>query len=235
MSSVAIPKTIGHIWVGPLHPPLAWMDTWKEKHPDWEYRVYDNDYLLGRRWRCQEQILTYYRRGRYEGVADLMRYEILFKHGGFLPPADSTCLRDCGELFDRPALYSVWENEVKRPGYLSPFYASIPGHPFLDIILDSRSSVRPWRLRRPWKSVGNRFLGRIFREMAPDNVIVLPSYTFNPAHFSKSDQYGGSGTVYAEQHWGTTTHSYRNVCEPRSRREMRDFNRYATAKLAERV
>lgn len=235
MSSVAIPRTIGHIWIGPLDPPLPWMNTWKEKHPDWEYTLYDNDFLLSRRWRCQNQILTYYRRGRYEGVADLMRYEILFEQGGFIPPADSTCLRNCGELFDRPALYTVWENEEKRPGYMSPFYASIPSHPFLEKILDSLSNIHPWRLKRPWKSVGNRFLGKTFRETSPEKVIVLPSYTFNPRHFGKTSRYSGDGTVYAEQHWGTTTRSYRNVCESKPRRDMRLMNRHIISALAERV
>ncbi len=233
MSSLALPKTLGHIWIGPMHPPTVWMDTWKEKHPDWKYTLYDNEFLINRSWRCQKQILAYYRRGKYEGVADLMRYEILFDEGGFLPPADSTCLHNCEELFDHPALYSVWENEEKRPGYLSPFCASVPAHSFLGEILDSLSSLKPWRLKRPWKSVGNRFLGRFYKEKMPENVTIMPSYTFNPVHLGRGIRYGGTEKVYADQHWGTTTKAYRNVCEPRSRREMLEVNRHVIKGLAD--
>lgn len=235
MSLVAIPKTLGHIWIGPMHPPLVWMNTWREKHPDWDYRLYDNEYLLGRRWRCQKQILHYYRKGRYEGVADLMRYEILLEQGGFLPPADSTCLRHCGELFERPALYGVWENEVKRPGFISPFCASVAGHSFLEKILESRSALSPWRIGRPWKTVGNRFLGRFYREVAPDDVVILPSSTFNPVHFEGLTCPDAEAKAYAKQHWGTTTKSYRHVCEPRPGGEAREINRHVISRLAERV
>ena len=33
-------------------------------------------------WRCRKQIEVFRARGQWEGVADLMRYEILHEHGG---------------------------------------------------------------------------------------------------------------------------------------------------------
>ena len=41
-----IPKIIGHIWVGHLQAPKEWMQTWRDYHPTWEYRLYDNEYLF---------------------------------------------------------------------------------------------------------------------------------------------------------------------------------------------
>jgi mannosyltransferase OCH1-like enzyme len=86
------------------------METWKKKHPDWDYQLFDNSYLSSRRWRCEAQINEYMKRRLYAGVSDLMRYEILFEQGGFLPEADSICLRKVDELFALPSLYTACEH-----------------------------------------------------------------------------------------------------------------------------
>ena len=93
-----IPKIIGHIWIGHLQAPQDWMKTWREYHPTWEYRLYDNEFLFSRRWKNQELINAFYARKEYAGVSDLMRYEILEEVGGFIPEADSICLRPTDEL-----------------------------------------------------------------------------------------------------------------------------------------
>ena len=41
-------------------------------------------------------------RKEYAGVSDLMRSEILEEVGGFIPEADSICLRATDELWDKP-------------------------------------------------------------------------------------------------------------------------------------
>ena len=119
-----IPKKLGHIWVGDRQPPLEWMETWKQKHPDWDYQLFDNSYLSSRRWRCEAQIAEYMKHRQYAGVSDLMRYEILLEQGGFLPEADSICLRSVDELFVLPSLYTAYEHETKTRRFVSPFYAS---------------------------------------------------------------------------------------------------------------
>ena len=44
----AIPKYLGHIWVGPACPPQAWMDTWRNQHEGWDYTAYENEFLRGK-------------------------------------------------------------------------------------------------------------------------------------------------------------------------------------------
>jgi len=53
-----------------------------------------------------------------------MRYEILLEQGGFVPEADSICLRSVDELFVLPSLYTAYEHETKTLRFVSPFYAS---------------------------------------------------------------------------------------------------------------
>lgn len=207
MTVLGIPKRLGHIWIGDRPPPLDWMNTWREKHPDWDYQLYDNAYLASRRWQNQELIVEYFRRGQYAGVADLMRYEILLDRGGFLPEADSVCLRPCDGLFPKATAYTVYESEERKPGLVSPFLAAAPGHPFLDLITrDCATRYTPETLQVPWRSVGNRYLMLRIAEHAPD-IEVFPSRYFVPGHKSGRLE-DAPEDAYAFQYWGTTKGLY---------------------------
>ena len=138
-----------------------------------------------------------------------MRYEILLEQGGFLPEADSICLRNVDELFVLPSLYNAYEHETKRPGFVSLFYASSPGHCFLAQILDELSQLQPESLLTPFMSVGNRALRDLIKKWDP-KISIFPSYFFNPRHH-RGETYNGDGPVYAEQLWGTTKGPYKNL------------------------
>lgn len=207
--TLGIPKRLAHIWIGPKRPPLDWMQTWRDHHPDWEYVLYDNAFLTSRRWRCQKQINTYFAAERYEGVGDLMRYEILHEVGGFIAEADMTCLRACDDLFTSPTLYTVYENEIRKPGLVQPFLAAAPGHGFLNTILDDLSARDPGALRMPWKETGNRYLRRAIASHSPE-ITVFPSHYFLPNHKS-GERYTGADPAYAEHHWGTTRNTYESL------------------------
>ncbi|MCX8510086.1 MAG: glycosyltransferase, partial [Rhodobacteraceae bacterium] len=124
-----IPHKIGHIWIGPHTAPTEWMESWRVAHPGWTYQLFDNDYLLGRQFRNQRLINEYFRRKKYAGVSDLMRYEILYEQGGFLPEADSICLHPVDTLFTEARAYSVYEFPQGRTGMFSPFLACEPENP----------------------------------------------------------------------------------------------------------
>ena len=92
-------RKMHHIWIGPHQPPLHWMDTWRQKHPQWDYSIFTDDMLKARTWHNQHLIDNYYQMGVWAGVADLIRYELLYEQGGFLRPADSTYLKNMEELY----------------------------------------------------------------------------------------------------------------------------------------
>ena len=125
-----IPRKLGHIWIGPKEAPQEWMQSWVDHHPSWESSLYDNAYLLSRDWETRAQIDEYLKRGWYAGAADLMRYEILWRHGGYLAGADSVCIHPVDELFeDDGEIYTVFENEFLRGQMVAPIVAAVPGHP----------------------------------------------------------------------------------------------------------
>ena len=208
-----IPKIIGHIWVGHLQAPKEWMQSWRDHHPTWEYRLYDNEFLFSRRWKNQELINAFYARKEYAGVSDLMRYEILEEVGGFIPEADSICLRATDELWDKPdAAYTVHESEVFKPGLVSPFLASAPNHPIFPYLrVRAKRRNDPASLKPAWRSVGNRFLKFAIEEASQDiksKLVIFPSHYFIPEH-KDTGMYQGEGPVYCNQLWGTTFNRYK--------------------------
>ena len=113
------------------------------------------------------------------------------------------------ELFVLPALNTAYEHEIKRPGLVSPFYASSPGHSFLAKIINELSQFQPKRLLTPFKSVGNLALRDFIKKWDPD-ISIFPSYFFNPNHI-RGERYNGDGPVFAEQLWGSTKRLYEDL------------------------
>jgi len=215
---LAIPKQIGHIWIGDLKPPLEWMQSWRDKHPDWTYTLYDNEYLTARKWRLQQLLVEFFKRRMFAGVSDIMRYELLYERGGFLPEADSICLRPTDELFGVPTIYSVHENEIHKPGSMSPFLASIPQHPTLELVMQAildKYDPSAAHFKPPWRSVGNIFLRRLHGRTNFE-VHLFPSSYFIP-NFKRPTGDTINGPVYADQLWGSTKSIYEKFDEEKTK------------------
>ena len=206
LTKIQIPNRLAHIWIGPRPAPLEWMHSWHQTHSHWEYHLIDNSYVSNRRFRNQRLIEEYMKRGEYAGAADLIRYEYLYEAGGYIPGADSVSLRNTDELWTKKCAYCVYENEIARPGSVSPVMACDPENSFVGSIIDSLSKVPYYKLDKPWKTTGNRFMTRMISELNPD-IVIFPSHYFIPRHFTGL-QYTGSGKIYADQKFGETTGAY---------------------------
>ena len=214
-----IPRRMGHIWIGPRPAPVQWMQTWRDAHPGMEYRLYDNDFLLSRRFRNQALLVHYFERREYAGVADIMRYEILFEEGGVLPEADSVCVAPIDPLMDEGRPWTCFEIDPaicdqhgmpRKKGLLCPILASPKGHPVLNALIEhlAATPITP-DLPTPWKVTGNFMLREFFRKR-PDlakEITVFPAHYFVPEHY-RGPKYAGPGPIYARQLWGTTTQTY---------------------------
>jgi mannosyltransferase OCH1-like enzyme len=115
-----IPKKLHLIWVGDdTKRPHHSIDSWKHKHPAWEFRVWSNAELDGTPWKARRQIDRFRALNHWDGVADLMRYEILHEHGGVYVDADSTCVRALDDWLLDTRMFAVWENERHSPGLIA--------------------------------------------------------------------------------------------------------------------
>lgn len=201
-----IEKKMTHIWIGPKPAPLKWMNTWKEKHPDWEYSIFTDEMLKARKWKNQHLIDKYYNMQKYAGAHDLIRYELILERGGFWPAADSVCLERCDELFSSPAdhAYTVYESEKAKPGFVSPILAANAGNIICEALVNHLNKLDPSQLSaHPFISTGNQFLSRFLPQFS-DKLTIWPSYTLIPQWYGSNTRYSGPGKVYAEQYFGST-------------------------------
>lgn len=204
---MTIEKKITQIWIGPKPAPLKWMHSWRDKHTDWEYSIFNDEMLRSRKWKNQHLIEHYYNTKKYPGVSDLIRYELIYEQGGFWPEADMECLNNCEELFTAPDnyAYTCYENEKARPNFVQPIMACNPGNQFVRMLIETLNQLKPEQLHpEPWRSTGNGWLSTLI----PNNLHQLriwPSHFFIPQYyFRESKRYDGDDKIYAEHHWGST-------------------------------
>jgi mannosyltransferase OCH1-like enzyme len=94
-----IPKVFHQIWINKVDPELpkefrAYRDGWMALHPDWEYKLWNLDNLDFIPHRMD--LIT--SAPNYAQMADVLRYEILFRHGGVYLDTDFECLRNIDSI-----------------------------------------------------------------------------------------------------------------------------------------
>lgn len=207
-----IPKILHAIWVGDESKcPKDNIHTWSENHPDWKMRLWNNDDLLKFSWRCKPQIEKFIKIGAWEGVADIMRYEILNHYGGFYFDADSRSCRRLDDGFLYNQMFAVWESERHKPGLIANgFIGSIPSHPILEQMIEHISNLSDpttrfcfWQMKRKpigcYKTVGPCLLSKVAHHY-PEMITVFPSVLFLPQHYMDTVPQIG-GPIFAQHIW----------------------------------
>jgi mannosyltransferase OCH1-like enzyme len=144
----------------------------------------------------------------FNGVADMLRWEILFAEGGFVVDADSICLRPLDDTLFECEAFACWENEIVRPGLIAAgYFACSAKNSFVGrIILDIHNEPSVVN-DMAWKTVGPQRLTAAHKHYVYDGLTILPSHLFIPEHYS-GERYTGDGPVYAHQAWGSTHKAY---------------------------
>jgi len=90
-----IPRVFHQVWINRDNPELpenfrAYRDGWLALHPDWEYKLWNLDNLdfIPRHLDLLNATKV------YAQMADILRYEILLRHGGVYLDTDFECLRN---------------------------------------------------------------------------------------------------------------------------------------------
>ena len=208
---MSVPKIIHQIWIGPKQPPINLMNTWKEKHPDFEYIFWNETEFehRGMIFECQDKIDEM---ETYCGKTDIMRWEILYKYGGIYIDADSFCIEKLDDEIIKKS-FAGWENEVKRPGLIAvgtmgfTINHSIPKKAIEFIKNNDVSYDKTGKMA--WQNTGPVLLTNIYNQDSNNEkqFNILNSYTFLPHHFT-GEEYDGHGKIYAFQKWGSTWDAY---------------------------
>lgn len=206
-----IPKILHFIWVGDesIRPDNC-IDTWVRHHPDWQIKLWGNASLREHAWTNGAHMEQMARR-ELNGVADMMRWEILYNEGGIVIDADSVCVRPLDEALLDCEAFACWESEIARPGLIAAGYVgACAGNAFIgQIVLDIQAEPTVTNVRA-WKSVGPQRLTESYRKYRYHALRILPSHYFIPEHFSGL-AYDGPGPVFARQMWGSTKDSYADL------------------------
>lgn len=206
-----IPKTIHFIWVGDeTKCPTNCMDTWRAAHPGWTFKLWGNAELNGLDWvNCRHMTEMYGR--ELNGVADMMRWEILHAHGGIVVDADSICLRPLDDHLLECEAFACWENEIVRPGLIAAgYFGSEAGNPFVAQIIQDILAEPTVTHEMAWQTVGPLRLTESHRKHRYSKLRIYPSHYFIPQHFS-GVTYDGSDPIYAHQLWGSTRQAYDQI------------------------
>jgi mannosyltransferase OCH1-like enzyme len=203
------PRTIHIVWVGDdKKRPDDLIQTWADKNPGWKVKVWGNEELHDVEWINSHHIKTYLEQKQYNGVADMMRYEILYTHGGFAVDADSECVAPLEDWLFAGSICAPWENETARPGLIAMGYmASAPGQPFFKTIIDAIKDDPTIPDGPAWIKTGPVLFTEIYKKNK-ESVHVWPSHYFIPEHYT-GVKHEGAGPVFARQKWMTTLNTYR--------------------------
>jgi mannosyltransferase OCH1-like enzyme len=206
-----IPKTMHFIWIGDeSRRPDNCIDSWRRLNPGWTVKIWGNQELAERAWVNLPHMQQMFER-ELNGVADMMRWEILHAEGGVLFDADSYCVRPLDDhLLDCEA-FACWENETIRPGLIAAgYFGSVAGTDFLARIIADIAAEPSVVNNLAWATVGPQRLTDSHAKYGYSALRIYPSHYFIPQHFSGLS-YQGDGPVYAHQLWGSTLNGYDEI------------------------
>ena len=126
-----IPKIIHQIWIGPKSAPTKFMDSWREKNPEFTYIRWNEEEIKTRslKLRCTKQINEM---EEINGKADIIRWEILYQYGGVFIDADSICIEPIDDLLMKTKAFAGYEHEQLRPHLIATGTMGFPPyHPLV--------------------------------------------------------------------------------------------------------
>ena len=176
-----IPKIIHQLWIGDKPSPTKFMDTWRDKNPDFEYIRWNEQEIKERNieFECQNRIdeMT-----EINGKADIMRWELLYRYGGVFIDADSICIEPIDDVLMETPCFAGWENEQARPGLIATGTMGFPPKdPFVKKAIEwmrENSMITGEVQYKAWYLVGPGLMTRIYNQYKGNNLVVQPSYYF---------------------------------------------------------
>ena len=205
-----IPKKIHVIWIGNMSQcPHNYINTWRTMNPGFEFCLWDNEALQKNKWvnaKHMKEMLKH----EVCGVADMMRYEILYSLGGIAIDADSKAVRPLENWMLSSNEFASWENEILRPGLIAiNVMGSVPGSPFFKSVIDDIKQQDSVVDRRAWEATGPMAITNTWQR-THHPLTIYPSHFFVPNHFN-GEPYDNGGLVFCEQQWGSTFDKYEHL------------------------
>lgn len=198
-----IPKQLHFIWIGDQSKmPDKCIDTWMSKNRDYKVNIWDNESIINRMWQNSKQLHEMLDKKDYAGASDVMRYEILYEHGGIYLDADTYCIKPLEDWLLNCQAFACWEQEIIRNNLISnAMIGGVAGADIWKKCIDKVGETDCTQEERAWILTGPMLLSRIYFETQPD-------LTVYPSHFFIQDHHTGfktnvTGNYFGNQLWGS--------------------------------
>lgn len=207
-----IPKIIHQIWIGPKKRPDMWIDTFRldyiSKNPEYKYFLWNEENIDQLFIDFPIYRIVYNLESTYNGKSDILRYLILYIHGGIYIDADSVWINE--KSFDE-LLEQVNESDVfagmspdnfgssiqKDKKYENTICGGVMGssknNPLMRVLIDGieKYIIRDWGSTRISKKDYIRkriiigvceLIGPLYlnRTLKNQNITIFPSIYFYP-------------------------------------------------------
>ena len=157
---------------------VAFGQTWKDLHPDWEMREWGDELpaLVNHDLYIRATELC----PGFEGQlrSDVARLEILYQYGGVYVDCDFEAARPIDGLLEGVGCFAAWERQDQVVN--NAILGCEPGHPFIErLIAELPASVLGNPGKRPSKVSGPWFVTAEYRKH-PGELTVFPEKWFYP-------------------------------------------------------
>lgn len=145
------PKVMHRIWIGTKPFPkifAQYKESCEKLHPEWEHKLWTDKDVEN--WNFRNKDL-YNKASSYQEKSDILRYEILHKHGGLYTDTDVMCLQTFDELHHKYNFFTLYTGTIHNS-----IIASAPNN---SIFLRTLANIR-----NHWDSVENIFTKEGFRD-----------------------------------------------------------------------
>ena len=184
-----IPKII-HLTYKSYNIPDVWkntIDTWKEKHPDWEVRFWtdeDNRKLIATKYPDFLKIFDSYEYGIQR--ADAIRYYILYTYGGLYADMDITPTKNFSKMFQKICKKEVYLIKTPQFKYITNcLMASKPKAKFWKYVFEdmkqSFHNQSMFWIGKHWKvmnTTGPLMISRVYSQYKNKKEVALLSKEF---------------------------------------------------------
>lgn len=216
LKGIPIPKKIHQTWIGSSTPPNyfnIYLESFKKFAPDYEYKLWTNEDLTEKNFPfTYKYILKIVKAGiekygrneknwkgcpskKLSEISDLMRFEIIYHHGGFYYDVKGELLKPFNLLTKGSDASFVVSNETpcgfeceRHDGkYVSTgFFGSVPNSPILQTILtkESLDKIDPYDVEANIQTgpfyFGTAFSNRIRKDPKKYGVLMLKTKKIYP-------------------------------------------------------
>lgn len=190
--SILVPKVFHFIWLGG-ELPQEFADniaTWAVNHPSWEINVWTDSAFPT----AYPDLVHAALKPRH--AANILRYEILAKHGGVYVDTDFVCQKSIEPIIKDVMLFTAYQYEPEHPQAMNnAFFGCTPGHWALEQLV--AQTPQEFDLEDPL-NCGPRFFTRVLRPFAKRVFAREMFYPFAPheherRHESFPDAYAVHG------------------------------------------